>query len=83
MIMAFADGPAAMQVFCIRWNIPKPCTRPCAVVCSVCKGMLPMALVSDVPVEESRDGTVMLILELEARKWKIVDYGKPVCPNCQ
>jgi len=83
MIMAFADCPSVMQIFCFRWNIAEPFTRPCAVICSVCRGMLPLALVSDVEVDEVRDGQAMLILELEARKWKIVDHGRPICPTCQ
>jgi hypothetical protein len=83
VIMMFADCPSAMQAFCFRWNISTPNTRACAVVCSVCKGLMPMALVSDVVIESSQDAQAMLILELEARHWKIVDHGRPVCPNCQ
>jgi hypothetical protein len=83
MITAFADCPNALKAFCFRWNIPNPVTRPVGVVCSVCRGMLPLALVSDVEIEANRDAQALLILELETRRWKLIERGKPVCPNCQ
>lgn len=82
MIMAFAECPSEMQTFCLRWNVPIPITRPCAVICSRCRGMLPMAMVSDTFID-TKDAAVLLILELTTRGWKIMERGKPVCPKCQ